>query len=260
MITMPAAAHVVDVGAERGRVERDQDVGAIGRRVDVVAREVDLEAGDTRHRAGGGADLRGKIGKRRQVVPGEGGLVGELRPRQLHSVARVTGESDRDVLHSFGRLLTRGFAARHAELSDAAVRIRLAWGGLVSAGMAVGNRPDCCFFTLKWALEGPERGHNRPACGALYPSLPGRERPAPARTWAAHAARNPNASGHFGAALPPDETQDSGCRADAYGMLRRISEPLALSEASLLALRPALNAPVLNVDFLPVGPARARRS
>lgn len=40
-------------------------------------------------------------------------------------------------------------------------------------------------------------------------------------------------------------------------MLRRISEPLALSEASLLMLRPALNAPVLNVDFLPVGPARA---
>ncbi len=40
-------------------------------------------------------------------------------------------------------------------------------------------------------------------------------------------------------------------------MLRRTSEPLALSEASLLALRPALNAPVLNVDFLPVGPARA---
>lgn len=40
-------------------------------------------------------------------------------------------------------------------------------------------------------------------------------------------------------------------------MLRRISEPLAFSEASLLALRPALNAPVLNVEFLPVGPARA---
>jgi hypothetical protein len=40
-------------------------------------------------------------------------------------------------------------------------------------------------------------------------------------------------------------------------MLRRISEPLALSEASLLSLRPALNAPVLNVDYLPVGPARA---
>lgn len=40
-------------------------------------------------------------------------------------------------------------------------------------------------------------------------------------------------------------------------MFRRLSEPLPLSEASLLALRPALNAPVLNVDFLSVGPARA---
>jgi len=40
-------------------------------------------------------------------------------------------------------------------------------------------------------------------------------------------------------------------------MFRRLSEPLPLSEASLLALHPALNAPVLNVAFLPVGPARA---
>ncbi len=40
-------------------------------------------------------------------------------------------------------------------------------------------------------------------------------------------------------------------------MFRHSSEPLALSEASLLVLRPALNAPVLNTEFLPVGPARA---
>ena len=36
-----------------------------------------------------------------------------------------------------------------------------------------------------------------------------------------------------------------------------MSEALPLSEASLLAVRPALNAPVLNVGFVPVGPARA---
>lgn len=40
-------------------------------------------------------------------------------------------------------------------------------------------------------------------------------------------------------------------------MFVRLSEPLSLSEAGLLALRPALNVPVLNVSFLPVGPARA---
>jgi hypothetical protein len=40
-------------------------------------------------------------------------------------------------------------------------------------------------------------------------------------------------------------------------MFRRLSEPLPLSEASLLLLRPAMNAPVLNVGYLPVGPARA---
>jgi len=40
-------------------------------------------------------------------------------------------------------------------------------------------------------------------------------------------------------------------------MFRRLSEPLPLSEASLLLLRPALNTPVVNVGYLPVGPARA---
>ncbi|MBY0400434.1 hypothetical protein K2X89_09085 [Myxococcota bacterium] len=40
-------------------------------------------------------------------------------------------------------------------------------------------------------------------------------------------------------------------------MFRRLSEPLPLSEASLLYFRPALNAPVLNVGYLPIGPARA---
>lgn len=40
-------------------------------------------------------------------------------------------------------------------------------------------------------------------------------------------------------------------------MFRRLSEPLPLSEASLLSLRPALNAPVVNVSWLPIGPARA---
>lgn len=51
--------------------------------------------------------------------------------------------------------------------------------------------------------------------------------------------------------------KNPGPGADGDGMFRRLSEPLPLSEASLLALRPALNTPVLNVGFLPVGPARA---
>ena len=40
-------------------------------------------------------------------------------------------------------------------------------------------------------------------------------------------------------------------------MFRRLSEPLPLSEAGLLGLRPALNAPVLHWSGLPHGPARA---
>jgi hypothetical protein len=61
----------------------------------------------------------------------------------------------------------------------------------------------------------------------------------------------------FQPALPSREAQDFAAPTDLRPMFRRSSEPLALSEASLLALRPALNAPVLNTDFLPVGPARA---
>lgn len=61
----------------------------------------------------------------------------------------------------------------------------------------------------------------------------------------------------FGPPLPLREAQDSSGRADASDMFRRLSEPLPLSEASLLLLRPAMNAPVLNVGYLPVGPARA---
>ena len=57
--------------------------------------------------------------------------------------------------------------------------------------------------------------------------------------------------------LPAAGAQGFGWEADVRLMFRRLSEPLPLSEASLLALRPALNAPVLNVGFLPVGPARA---
>ena len=64
-------------------------------------------------------------------------------------------------------------------------------------------------------------------------------------------------AGPFRLGLPLREAQDSWVEADAGIMFRRSSEPLPLSEASLLALRPALNAPVLNVKFLPVGPARA---
>ena len=102
-----------------------------------------------------------------------------------------------------------------------------------------------------------EEGSSPPACGEVYPALRAAKaprgpfgRPAPGPESAARAAAS-------GAGLPSHDAQDSPLLADAGAMLRRIAEPLALSEASLLALRPGLNAPVLNVEFLPVGPARA---
>jgi hypothetical protein len=68
MMIIPPGRTSFALPAQRGGVERDQHVRPVGRRVDVLAREVDLEARDARHRAGRGADLGGKIRKRREVV------------------------------------------------------------------------------------------------------------------------------------------------------------------------------------------------
>lgn len=64
-------------------------------------------------------------------------------------------------------------------------------------------------------------------------------------------------NGDFEPRLQSGDAQDLPVRADAEGMFRRLADPLPLSEASLLVFRPAMNAPVLNVGYLPVGPVRA---
>jgi hypothetical protein len=63
---------------------------------DVVVGEVDLEARDARQRAGGRADLGREVRQRGQVVSEHGALGGEPIARQLHPVARVTGEPHDD--------------------------------------------------------------------------------------------------------------------------------------------------------------------
>ena len=47
----------------------------------------------------------GKSGEGRQVVAGEGGRLGELRPGQLHAIAGVPGKSDGYSLDLLDRLL-----------------------------------------------------------------------------------------------------------------------------------------------------------
>ena len=63
--------------------------------------EVDLEAGDAGQRAGGGTDLSREVGQRREVVADRGRLAREAAPGQLHAVAGVAGEADRDLLELF---------------------------------------------------------------------------------------------------------------------------------------------------------------
>ena len=93
-----AGRQVPDVRLERRRVHRHEDVGLVARRVDVRRREADLEAGHAGQRAGRRADLGREVGQRADVVAEDGGRPRELRAGQLHAVAGIAGESDRDSL------------------------------------------------------------------------------------------------------------------------------------------------------------------
>ena len=89
-----AAGDVGEVGLEGRGVHRDEHVGGVAGGEDVVVGEVQLEAGDAGEGALGGADLRGEVGQRRQVVAHRRGLAREPVARELHPVPRVTGETD----------------------------------------------------------------------------------------------------------------------------------------------------------------------
>src|SRR5262249_31618093 len=87
----------------------------VSRREDVVVGEVELEARDARERAGGGADLCGKVRERREVVPQKGRLARELAARELHAVAGIAREADDD-----GFALLDGFGHRALDVARAA--------------------------------------------------------------------------------------------------------------------------------------------
>src|SRR5437667_143613 len=60
--------HVLQVDHQGRRIERDEDVRPVARRVDVSRGELNPEAGDARERAGRSADLGREIRERRLVV------------------------------------------------------------------------------------------------------------------------------------------------------------------------------------------------
>src|SRR5207244_3517569 len=78
-----ARLEVLDVGFQGGRVHRDERIEVVAGCVDVLAAEMDLEAGDAGERAGRCTNLRREVGKRRDVIPEDGAGVGKLRSGEL---------------------------------------------------------------------------------------------------------------------------------------------------------------------------------
>ena len=144
-----ALLDVRQVGLEGGRVHRDQHVGGVPGREDVVVGEVHLEGRDTGQRALRGADLRGEVGQRRQVVAEGRGLLREAVTGELHAVTGVAGEPDDhaiELLDLFGHGLRRLPSARVHGAEGAQVRVPLACpcygGGEAESGLVRMARPS----------------------------------------------------------------------------------------------------------------------
>ena len=93
-----ARREVAEVRLEGRRVHGHEDVGLVAGRVDLGRREAQLEAGDAGQGAGRGADLGREVRVGADVVAEDRRGAGELRPGELHPVAGVAGEADRDAL------------------------------------------------------------------------------------------------------------------------------------------------------------------
>ena len=103
-----ALVEVTEVGAQGGRVHRDQHVGGVARGEDVVVGEVHLERRDARQRALGGPDLGGEVGEGDEVVAERRRLLGEPVTGQLHAVAGVAREPDDDAVELLDLLVGVG--------------------------------------------------------------------------------------------------------------------------------------------------------
>lgn len=93
---------LVDVDLESSGVHGDHGVDAIAGGVDVVFRELDLEARDAEGCSLWCSDLGGEVWEGCEVVSEDCCGIGELAARELHSIAGVAAESDDDGIEWLG--------------------------------------------------------------------------------------------------------------------------------------------------------------
>ena len=98
------------VGFQRRGVHRYQHVAVVARVDDAPCAEMDLKARYAGYGSLRRANLGGVVGKGRDAVAHERRGVGEKCTRELHSVARIAGEADDDILKLLYMLLIHRFS------------------------------------------------------------------------------------------------------------------------------------------------------
>ncbi len=86
---------------QRRRIHGHQHIHGVSRRIDFAGRKIQLIAADAGNRPRRGANFRGIVRKRGDVVAVKRDGVGELASGDLHSVARIAGKTDDRVLQHF---------------------------------------------------------------------------------------------------------------------------------------------------------------
>jgi len=76
------------------RIHRDQAIQTVARRVDSLAAELELEAGDAEQVPAGARISAGKLGAWRGSLPAQADSVVNCSPVSMHPVTGVAGEPD----------------------------------------------------------------------------------------------------------------------------------------------------------------------
>ena len=92
---------IIEIGLERRRIHRDQNVRLVAGGEDLAAGKIELKAADASQSTGRSADFRRKIRQCGDIVAGHRGFGRELHAGQLHAVTGITGETDYDAVAAF---------------------------------------------------------------------------------------------------------------------------------------------------------------